>query len=145
MAVEIEVYSRLRPDRLAICRLAGWVMRAVLDVDDVEVALVEDDEFLWWVRWGTSVTAEVVEQPPGLYEFADRWSLTFTPRERGIDLSKLLAVILADVTAVLCDGFLRDEGDLIGHGEHRAGRSLSCLLKSSTTDESSALAAVRGG
>jgi hypothetical protein len=118
-------------------------MRTVLDAKDVDVAISQSAESVWQARWGTSVSAEVVELPPGPYEFPDRWAVTFAPGERGIDLSKLLTVVLADATAILCDGFLRDEGDLIGHGEHPAGLPLASLLTHSPTSESAALTALR--
>lgn len=139
MAVEVEVFCRQRPDPLLVCRLAGWVMRAVLDVEQVDAVVAENDEHVWLARWGTSVSAQVVELPPGDYEFADRWSLSFAPGERGVDLSKLFAVVLADAAAVLCDGFLRDEIGLVGGGQRTAGDLMKVLLRRPPTSESSAL------
>ncbi|TCN41118.1 hypothetical protein EV644_105404 [Kribbella orskensis] len=138
VAVEIEVFCRQRPDRLLVCRLAGWVMRTVMDVEQGDAVVAEDDEHVWLARWGTSVSAQVVELPPGDYEFADRWSLTFAPGERGVDPSKLFAVVLADAAAVLCDGFLRDEIGLVGGGQRAAGDLSRVLLRRAPTSESTA-------
>lgn len=143
MAVEVEVHCRERPHRLEVCRLTGWVMRTVLDAKDVAVSISQSDETVWHARWGTSVSAQVVELAHGPYDFPDRWVVTVAPGERGIDLSKLFAVVLADATAVLCDGYLRDEGDLIGHGEHPAGHPLARLLTHPPSSESAALSAIR--
>ncbi|QNE21787.1 hypothetical protein F1D05_32540 [Kribbella qitaiheensis] len=103
-------------------------MRTVLDVEQVDAVLAEDDDHVWLARWGTSASAQVVELPPGTHEFADRWSLSFAPGERGVDLSKLFAVVLADAAAVLCDGFLLDEIGLVGGGQRTAGDLIKVLL-----------------
>jgi hypothetical protein len=139
MAVGVEVVCRWRPDPLLVCRLAGWVMRTVLDVEQVDAVLVENEERVWSVRWGTAVSAQVVELPPGVHEFGDRWSFSFAPGERGVDLSKLFAVVLADAAAVLGDGFLLDEIGLVGGGQKTAGDLMKMLLSRSPSTESTAL------
>jgi hypothetical protein len=139
MAVEVEVVCRWRPEPLLVCRLAGWVMRTVLDVEQVDAVLVEDEGNVWLARWGTAVSAQVVELPPGVHEFADRWSLSFAPGERGVELSKLFAVVLADAAAVLGDGFVLDEIGLVGGGQRTAGDMMTALLNSSAGSESTAL------
>jgi hypothetical protein len=139
MAVEVEVVCRWRPDPLLVCRLAGWVMRTALDVEQVDAVLVENEENVWLARWGTAVSAQVVELPPGVHEFADRWSLSFAPGERGVDLSKLFAVVLADAAAVLGDGFLLDEIGSVGGGKRTAGDVMKALLSRFPSSESAAL------
>jgi hypothetical protein len=143
MAVEIEVFCRQRPDPVVVCRVAGWVMRTVLNVEQVDVVVAEQDEHVWLARWGTSVSVQVVELAPGEYEFADRWSVSFAPGERGVDLSKLFAVVLADATAVLCDGFLLDEIGLVGGGQKTAGELMRVLLRRSPISESIALSVLK--
>lgn len=76
-------------------------------------------------------------------EFADRWSLTFAPGERGVDLSKLFAVVLADAAAVLCDGFLRDEIGLVGGGQRAASDLMRVLLRRPPSSEAAALSVLR--
>jgi hypothetical protein len=80
----------------------------------------------------------VVELRPGTHEFADRWSLSFAPGERGVDLSKLFAVLLADA-AILGDSFLLDEIGLVGGGQRTAGDMMKALLSSTASSESTAL------
>jgi hypothetical protein len=71
MAVEVEVLCRWRPDPLLVCRLAGWDMRTVLDVEQVDAVLVESEENVWLARWGTAVSAQVVELAQAVY--GDEW------------------------------------------------------------------------
>jgi hypothetical protein len=120
-------------------------MRTVLDVEQVDAVLVEEED-VWLVRWGTTVSAQVVELPPGVHEFGDRWSVvggrwssSVAPGERGVDLSKLFALVLADAAAVLGDGFLLDEIGLVGGGQRTAGDVMKALLSSSASSESTAL------
>jgi hypothetical protein len=145
MAVEVEVFSHQQPDRLLVCRLAGWAMSSVLGVGEVDAVISEDGADVWRARWGTSVSVQVVELPPGRYEFADRWSIGVTPLERGVDLGKIFAVVIADAVAVLADGFIRDEIGLIGGGDVPAGRSMAALLRFPSRDEAEILKFLKSG
>ena len=139
MAVEVEVFTHQQPNRLLVCRLAAWVMRTLTGVSGVDAAIREDEFDVWRIQWGTSVSARVVELPPGRYEFADRWSIGVTPFERGIDLGKIFAVVVADAVAVLADGYIRDEVGLVGGGEVPGGQSLARLLRYPSQNEAELL------
>ncbi|TCC22820.1 hypothetical protein [Kribbella speibonae] len=139
MAVEVEVFAHQQPNRLLVCRLGGWVMRSVLGVGDVAAVITEDGSDVWRVRWGTSVSVQVVELPPGQYEFVDLWTVSVSPYERGVDLGKVFAMAIADAAAVLADGFIRDEGGMAGGGDIPAGRSIARLLRCPSQDEAAIL------
>lgn len=144
MAVEVEVFTSEHPNRQLVCRLAGWVMRSTLGVSDVDAVIWEDDPRVWRARWGTSASVQVVELPPGQYDVLGRWNLGVEPFERGVDLGKIFAIVIADAAAVLGDGFIRDEVGLVGGGDIAAGRSIARLLRSPSHDETAILGVLRG-
>jgi hypothetical protein len=52
----------------------------------------------------------------GLHEFGDNWYLDIEPGERGVDLSLLLAVIVAILAVILFDDQVIDDLSLAGAG-----------------------------
>jgi hypothetical protein len=123
MAVEIGVRCRDVPDAAKIADLVGPLMSAALGCGFV-AAWADAEKDVWLINWGGSATAHVVPLPKGLHEFGDNWYLNVEPGERGVDLSLLVAVIVAASAAILFDGQVVDELSLAGGGAMSGGALL---------------------
>ena len=148
MAVEIGVTVPARPSPGTISRVAGLAMRAVLGVAGVDCVVAEHtvaEVSTWTVWWGGSASAQMVELPPGRHEFADTWFVNVAPGERGEDLSLLLAVVVAGVTATVHGGRVLDEAALVGGGLLDPAELLSRPFLSRGRSAAEALRALRGG
>jgi hypothetical protein len=123
MAVEIEVVCPGVPDAEQVSRLIGPLMSMVLCGPLIH-ALVDDDRGHWRVTWDTTF-AVVRRSPPGQHEYADRWILTVEAGQRAIDLSLLLTLIIAASIAIIGDGRIIDDVELVGGGQFSGGDLLT--------------------
>jgi len=122
MAVEVGVVCPEPPDPEQVARLVGPLLSMVLRSGLVH-ALSDERKDAWVIHWD-SVSAVVVQLPPGDHEFADSWFLSVAPGERAIDLSFLLAVVTAAAAAIAVDGRVLDESSLVGGGTIGGGELL---------------------
>jgi hypothetical protein len=122
MAVEVGVICPRRPDPQLVTRLVGPLIGMILR-SGVIYALCDERKEAWTISWD-SVSAVVLEIPPGSHEFADSWFLSVAPGERAIDLSFLLAVVTAAAAAIAVDGRVLDESSLVGGGNIGGGELL---------------------
>ncbi|MGW3351446.1 hypothetical protein ACWDA3_49800 [Nonomuraea rubra] len=102
MSLEIVVHCEKPPDPQALARVAGFVMRTVLDVTNIEIQL-DDEGDRWSFHWGGAGKVVAYVMPPG-----EQWWVFFEPGTRE-PVPKLLMIILAAVGAVLSDGTLDDD------------------------------------
>src|SRR5690242_6566743 len=120
MTSEIGATCREAPDALKIADLVGPLMSSVLGCVFV-AAWADTENDVWLINWGGSATSHVVPLSKGFHEFEDDWYLSIEPGERGIDLSLLLAVIVAISTAIIYGGQVIDELSLVGGGAMSGG------------------------
>lgn len=123
MAVEIEVVCPEVPDIEQVSRLVGPLMSTVLRGPLIH-ALADDDHGHWKLTWDATF-AVVRPSPPAQNEYADRWVLTIAAGERAIDLSLLLIFITAAAIAIIGDGRIIDDVELVGGGEFSGGELLA--------------------
>lgn len=142
MAVEIGVACKLRPDPELMERLAGPVMSSAL-TGQLVVAWVEESNDVWTVNWGGAATAVVVLLPPGSHEFGEDWFAVISPGERGVDLSLLLAVAVASLTAIAYDGRMIDESAIVSSSPLSGQQILARILHDSERTASEVLTALR--
>ncbi|MFC5835439.1 hypothetical protein [Nonomuraea insulae] len=89
--------------------MAGFAMRTILGVTDVEVFFEEEGE-TWTFHWGSAGHVVTFFVPPGPREPGQLWYVVFQPSSRSAPVPHLLAIILSAVTALLTGGTL-DDGD----------------------------------
>ena|SRR5579859_3683053 len=142
MSVEIGIHFEVRPDREVIERLVGPTMSALLG-DQMVAAWMDGSPDLWTVNWGGAASAQIVFIPPGLHEFADRWFASVSPGERGLDLSLLLAEVVAILIAVVCDGQIVDELELLGGKPGTGGQLLIRAFNNRNKSAKEIVAALR--
>ncbi len=87
-------------------------------------ALVDDDYGHWKLTWDATF-AVVRRSPPGRHEYSDRWILTVEAGQRAIDLSLLLTLIIAASIAIIGDGRIIDDVELVGGGQFSGGELLA--------------------
>ena len=80
----------------------------------------------------------------GFHEFEDDWYLSIESGERGVDLSLLLAVIVAISTAILYGGQVIDELPLVGGGAMSGGLLLTRIFGMREQSASEIMAILRG-
>ncbi len=115
MSVELDVVCPAVPEPEQVARLVGPLMCMVLRL--AVHALIDDDgEMSWKLLWDGTCTL-VSASPPGLHEWEDCWELEVGLGERGIDSSLLLMYVTAAAIAILGEGRIIDEANLISGGD----------------------------
>jgi hypothetical protein len=117
-------------------------MSAVLG-DQMVAAWVDESRDSWLVNWGGAASAQVIFLEPGCHEFADRWFATVSPGERGVDLSLLLAELVAILIAIVCAGQIVDESELLGDKPPVGGQLLIRALGNRNRSAAEIVAALR--
>jgi hypothetical protein len=143
MAVELGVHCKPRPDAGLIERVAGPLMSSVLGSPFVAAWIDESDD-TWIINWGGAAAAHLVLLPRGRHEFGADWFASVAPAERGIDLSLLLAIVVAIIIAVVGDGELVDELSLLGNKPSSASEILVRMLANRERSTAEVLAVLRG-
>jgi hypothetical protein len=123
MSVELGVVCPQLPDAEQVARLVGPLMCTVLHSPLVHALIDDDHDRGWTLRWGGTCTV-VSAWEPGRFEYANHWYIDVELGERGIDLSLLLMFIAAAAIAIIGEGRIIDDAELISGGR-LAGRELS--------------------
>jgi hypothetical protein len=115
MSLELSVVLPTVPEPEQVARLVGPLMSMVLRRPMVH-ALVDDGELDWKLLWDGTCTV-ISAWPPGLHEWKDCWDLEVGLGERRIDSSLLLMYVTAAAIAILGEGRIIDERNLITDGD----------------------------
>jgi hypothetical protein len=116
MSLELSVVLPTVPEPEQVARLVGPLMCMVLRRPMVHALVDDDGELDWKLLWDGTRTV-ISAWPPGLHEWEDCWDLEVGLGERGIDASLLLMYVTAAAIAILGEGFLVDERNLISGGD----------------------------
>lgn len=143
MAIEIGAVCREAPDAAKIADLVGPLMSSALGCALVAAWADNTENGVWLIDWGGSATSHIVPLSKGLHEFGDNWYLNIEPGERGVDLSILLAVIVATAAAILFDGQVIDELPLASGGVMSGGMLLAKIFGVREQTASEVLAILR--
>ncbi|TYB69896.1 hypothetical protein FXF51_07005 [Nonomuraea sp. PA05] len=126
--MEIEVRCRQRPDPHTLTRVAGFAMRTILGVSNVEV-IFEEGETDWTFHWGGAGHVIMFFTAPGEYGVDGPWYLNFNPGLRGRSVPELFMIVLAAVAALLSDGTLIDDNYPFQRADHTAEAMLAQVLR----------------
>src|ERR1700761_7300449 len=117
MSLDLTVVCAAVPEPDQIARMVGPLMCMVLRRRVGSPALIDyEGELYWKLQWeGTSTMLSA--WPPGLHEWgASRWDVDLTIGER-YDQSLLQMYVTGAAIAILGDGFIVDEMNLITGGD----------------------------
>lgn len=123
MSVELGVVCPDVPEAEQVPRLVGPLMCMVLRRPVIHALIDDDHDRHWKLLWDASSTW-VSEWPPGIHEWDDNWYIAVELGERGIDLSLLLMFMTAAAIAIIGEGRIIDEVNLVNGGD-LSGRELS--------------------
>ncbi|MEV0826510.1 hypothetical protein [Nonomuraea rubra] len=138
MSVEIEVTCSQRPDPHTLTRVAGFAMRTILGVSNVEV-IFEEGETDWTFHWGGGGHVVMFFTAPGEYGIDGPWYLNFNPGLRGRPVPELFMIVLAAVAALLTDGTLNDDNYPFERPDPTAEALLGEVLRESPLEAESAV------
>ena len=116
MSLDLTVVCAAVPEPDQIARMVGPLMCMVLRRRVVHALIDYEGELYWKLQWdGTSTLLSA--WPPGLHEWgASRWDVDLTIGER-YDQSLLQMYVTGAAIAILGDGFIVDEMNLITGGD----------------------------
>src|ERR1700761_3079304 len=116
MSLDLTVVCAAVPEPDQIARMVGPLMCMVLRRRVVHALIDYEGELHWKLQWdGTSTLLSA--WPPGLHEWgANRWDVELTIGER-YDQSLLQMYVTGAAIAILGDGWLVDEMNLITGGD----------------------------
>ncbi|MEV4069760.1 hypothetical protein ACGFJC_15835 [Nonomuraea fuscirosea] len=144
MSIEIGVVCPQRPDAQVLARVAGFALRASLDVPDVELSLVEEDD-VWRFRWGGAGQVVAFLTPPGRHEYAGHWYLTFEMAAGDEHVAELLMIVTSAVTALLTGGRLDTDNYVFEREDPAPEALLAQILRAAPLEPEAAVHLLRTG
>ncbi|MGR6912724.1 hypothetical protein ACU635_00520 [[Actinomadura] parvosata] len=128
MSIEIGVVCPEQPDPGTLARVAGFVMRTILEVSNVEVTFVDEDD-LWRFHWGGAGQVAAFFVPADRHEFAGHRYLSIEAGRGDEQVTELLMIILSAVAALLTGGTLDDDNYPFERADLTADALLSQVLR----------------
>ncbi|SEH00443.1 hypothetical protein SAMN05444920_116178 [Nonomuraea solani] len=142
--MEIGVVCPERPDPETLARVAGFAMRTILDVSNVEISFVREDD-AWRFHWGGAGQVVTFFVPPGRHEFAGHWYLSFAAGPGDERVAELLMIIMSAVTALLVGGTLDDDNSPFERPGLTPEALLAQVLRESPLEPEAAVHLLRAG